>query len=296
MKNLLVVAGIPAYNEEKTIAKIIINLQKLVDKIIVCDDGSSDATAAISESLGAIVVKHDRNLGYGAAIRSLFLKSREINADILVTLDGDGQHMTEDVSNMLEPIYNDVTDIVVGSRFLGQSQNMPAYRKVGIKVLTKLANTSLENKITDSQSGFRAYNKKAVAEITMSDRGMGISNEILMNADKKGFRIKEIPITIIYEGNTSTHNPVSHGANVALSTMKFISIEHPLKFYGIPGLIALGIGLFFIVWTLQIFSESREVITNISLIGIGFTIFGIILIMNSIMLFSIINVIRESKS
>lgn len=293
---MLVTVGIPAYNEEKTIAKVITKLQQIVDKIIVCDDGSTDMTSEIAEKLGVIVIRHQKNKGYGAAISSIFDKARELNSDILITLDADGQHRVEDVKTVLEPILNDTADIVIGSRFLNEGQEMPTYRKAGIKILTKLANTSMENKISDSQSGFRAYNKKALNEIILSDHGMGISNEILIKANKKSLRITEVPIIVLYEGNTPTHNPVRHGVSVVLTTMRIISIEHPLKFYGIPGLVFLTIGLFFIVWSLQIFSESREVITNISLLGIGSTIFGMMLLMNAIMLFSIVNVIRESKN
>ena len=292
---LLVTVGIPAYNEEKTIAKIIVKLQEVVDKIIVCDDGSTDMTSEIAERLGAIVIKHQRNMGYGAAIGSLFLKAKEINSDILVTLDADGQHRVEDVKSILEPILSNKADIVIGSRFLGNNQKIPRYRKAGIKAITKLANTSLESKITDSQSGFRAYNRRVLNEIIPSDHGMGVSSEILIKASKKDFKIHEVPITVLYEGNTSTHNPLSHGISVILSTMKFISIERPLRFYGIPGFSFLAIGLFFIVWTLQIFGKSREIITNISLIGIGSTIFGMILVMTAIMLYSIVNVVREQK-
>lgn len=292
-----IVAGIPAHNEEKTIAKIIIRLRKIVDKIIVCDDGSSDMTSEIAENLGAIIIKHGRNMGYGAAIGSLFLKAKEMNCDILVTLDADGQHRVEDVNSVLKPILDNTADIVIGSRFMGQSEEgIPAYRKAGIKALTKLANASLENKITDSQSGFRAYNKHVLAEITPSESGMGVSNEILIKSSKKNFRISEVPIKILYEGDTSTHHPVSHGMSVVLSTMKFISIEHPLKFYGIPGLVFLGIGIFFIIWTIQVFAESRIVLTNAALIGLTSSLIATVLIMTAVMLYSLVNVVREGRS
>jgi len=124
---------------------------------------------------------------------------------------------------------------------------------------------------------------------------MGVSTEILIKANKKNLRIVEIPITILYEGDTSTHNPVSHGTSVIASTLKFISIEHPLKFYGIPGIILLTIGLFFVVWTIQGFTETRQIITNISLIGIGSTLIGIVLITTAIMLYTIVSVIREKR-
>ena len=293
MENLQIVIGIPAYNEEKNIAPIITKLKKITDKIIVCNDGSSDLTGEIAEKLGAIVVNHSKNLGYGAGIQSIFLKAKELNSDLLVTIDGDGQHRIEDINLIMEPIIKDEADIVIGSRFLNQVDSIPRYRKFGIKSITKVTNVSMREKITDSQSGFRAYNKKVLAELTPSDYGMGISTEILIKASKKRFRIKEVPITVLYEGKTSTHHPLPHGISVILSTMKFISIERPLKFYGLPGLSFLGIGLFFIVWTLQIFAGSRQIVTNISLIGIGSTIVGMMLIMTAIMLYSIVNVVRE---
>ena len=216
------------------------------------------------------------------------------DADVLVTLDADGQHSIEDVKTVMEPIKKNEADIVLGSRFLNNNkENIPKYRKVGIKAITKLTNTSLKKKVTDSQSGFRAYNKRVLSEISPSEYGMGVSSEILIKASKKGFKIAEVPIKVSYKGDTSTHHPVSHGVSVILSTMKFISIEHPLKFYGIPGLCFLGLGLFFAVWTLQLFSETREIITNISLLAVGTIIFGMMLFMTAIMLYSIVNVIRE---
>jgi len=289
-----VAVGIPAYNEEKNIGAIIAELYEITRNIIVCNDGSTDKTGIIAEKMGAIVINHEKNLGYGASIRSLFLKARETNTDVLVTIDADGQHRVEDIKVVLEPIFNNKADIVIGSRFLDKNQkNMPSYRKAGIKAITKLTNTALEVNITDSQSGFRAYNKKVLSQIVPSDYGMGVSSEIIIKASKAGFKIIEVPITVLYEGDTSTHHPVSHGISVILSTMKFISIEHPMKFYGIPGFSFLAIGLFFIVWALQAFTETRQIITNISLIGIGATIFGTVLVMSAIMLYSIVNLIRE---
>lgn len=288
--------GLPAYNEEKNIAKVISELQRITDKIIVCNDGSSDSTAEIAEKMGAIVINHPRNLGYGAAIQSIFLKSRELDSDILVTFDSDGQHKVSDIEKVVEPIEKNMSDIVIGSRFLRETDDVPSYRKFGIKTITKITNAATKNKISDSQSGFRAYNKKVIQELVISDSGMGISTEILIKADKAGFRISEVPIRISYEGDTSTHNPVGHGLSVILSTMKYVSIERPLKFYGIPGIGFLGIGLFFIIWTLQEFSETRRILTNITLVGVGSTIFGIMLLMSAIMLFSIVSVVRENKA
>jgi len=246
--------------------------------------------------MGAIVIQHKKNQGYGAAIVSIFSKAREMNVDILVTFDADGQHRIEDIKNVINPIKDNLVDIVIGSRFLDDDSTVPKYRKIGIKTITSISNTVSDLKLTDSQSGFRAYNKKVVQSLNLSERGMGGSTEILIKASKMGLSIKEVPIRILYPGDSSTHHPVSHGMSVILSTMKFISIEHPLKFYGIPGLVFLTIGLFFVVWTIQSFAETRQIITNISLIGIGTTILGTMLTMTSIMLYSLVNVVRERRN
>ena len=290
---LNIVVGLPAYNEEKNIAKILVQLMNKGYNVIVCNDGSNDSTGLIAKKMGVTVIEHEKNLGYGAAIRSIFQKSKEMNYDILVTFDTDGQHRIEDISKVIKPIIDNDADIVIGSRFLNGNDEVPTYRKIGIKAITKISNISTELNLSDSQSGFRAYNKKSIIELNPSDFGMGVSTELLIKASQKKLKILEVPITILYGGDTSTQNPVKHGASVIISTVKFTAIEHPLKFYGLPGAILLTIGLFFIVWTIQEFTISRQIITNIALIGTGSTLLGSMLLITSIMLFSIINVVRE---
>ena len=288
--------GLPAFNEGKNIASIIAQLKKKYALIIVCDDGSSDFTSVIAEEMGAIVIKHKKNLGYGAAIRSLFLKAQELDCDILVTFDSDGQHKISDIESVIQPIENKQANIVIGSRFLGNIEgNVPSYRKLGIKAITNLVNSNTGNKITDSQSGFRGYDKKTLEKIIPSESGMGVSTEILIKANKHEFKIIEVPITILYEKEITSKQTLSHGTSVILSTMKFISIEHPLKFYGIPGTLFLAIGLFFIVWTVHEFTIGGSIITNISLIGIGSIILGSVLTMTSILLYSLVSVVRERR-
>jgi glycosyltransferase involved in cell wall biosynthesis len=291
-----ITVGIPAYNEEKNISEIIKKLQKITNKIIVCDDGSSDSTAKIARDMGVLVVQHDTNLGYGAAIRSIFLKAREEKSEFLITLDSDGQHRIEDIQTILKPLQNKEADLVIGSRFLNNDgKNVPSYRKVGIKILTKLANTSLKQNITDSQSGFRGYGKHVIENVTPSESGMGVSNEILIKANKQGLKIVEVPIIILYDGDTSTHNPISHGSSVLISTLKFISMEHPLKFYGMPGFVFLSIGLGFLIFTVNLFTETRQILLSSAIIGVGSTIFGIILIQSSILLYAMVKLMRNKK-
>ena len=134
------VIGIPAYNEEKNIGAIVLKLKKFFDIVIVCDDGSTDLTAEIAEKIGAKVVKHEKNQGYGAAIKTIFSYAGKMKVDGLVTFDADGQHRIEDIEKVLEPIKNNMADVVIGSRFLNNNQNIPKYRKVGIKTITELTN------------------------------------------------------------------------------------------------------------------------------------------------------------
>ena len=292
-----VIIGIPAYNEEKNIAVIITKLKKITDKIIVCDDGSMDLTSKISEGLGATVIKHEKNLGYGAAIRSIFLKAKEMNGDVLVTFDADGQHRIEDIENVTTPIINQEAELVIGSRFLDDSEKeVPQYRKVGIKVITKITNASIKEKLTDSQSGFRAYSKKVVDELNPSELGMGISTEILIKASSKNFKIVEVPIKILYSGDTSTHNPISHGSSVILSTIKYTSIEHPLKFYGIPSVIFFIIGLSFTYLSAQYYAEIGRLNTNLTIVAAGTVLIAVVLLITSILLYSLVSVVRENNS
>ena len=291
-----IIVGIPAFNEEKNIAVLIIQLKKIADKIIVCNDGSTDLTSKIAEELGATMINHEKNLGYGAAIRSIFLKSKDLDGDILVTFDADGQHRIEDINRVINPIINGESDLVIGSRFLDESaKEVPRYRKVGIKVITKITNATIKKQLTDSQSGFRAYSKKVLNELNPSELGMGISTEILIKASAKNFRISEVPIKIVYDGDTSTHNPISHGSSVLLSTIKFTSIEHPLKFYGIPSMIFFAIGLLFTSLSIEYYADIGRLNTNLTLIGAGSILIAVVLLLTGILLYSLVSVVREKN-
>ena len=288
--------GIPAFNEEKNIGKVIVTLKKITNDIIVCDDGSNDLTKEIAEGLGAKVISHTKNMGYGEAIKSIFNEAKKKEADILVTFDADGQHRPEDIMSLTKPIIDQEAEVVIGSRFLKNETNMPKYRKIGVKVLTKVTNMSIKENLTDSQSGLRAYQKKVLQNISLTDSGMGISTEILIKSHQKEFRIVEVPIQILYGKDTSTHNPVSHGTSVLLSTIKYTSIQHPLKFYGIPAVIFLLIGMSFMIWTFQIYAEETKVVTNIVLVGIGTLLLGAVLMISAILLYSLVSVVQDKRN
>ena len=289
-----VVAGIPAYNEERSIARVIVKAMNYVDRVIVCDDGSTDMTGEIAERLGAEVIRHERNLGYGAALASLFRRAREADADVLVILDADGQHDPDDIPRLVKPVLDGESDIVCGSRFLSEENDMPGYRRWGINRITRLVNLTSYEGLTDAQSGFRAYGRKAIHAIMPVEQGMGASVEILMKAKDAGLRMKEIPLKVNYDvEEPSSHNPLYHGVDVVMSIVKHLSIRHPLIFYGIPGFLALILAAGFWIWTLQTFAATRQVITNIALMAIGTTIVGLMLLTTSIILWVLVSVIRE---
>ncbi len=292
-----IIVGIPAFNEEKNIASIITKLSSIADTILVCNDGSTDLTSKISEKMGAIVINHEKNLGYGAAIRSLFLKAKDLDGDVLVTFDADGQHRIDDIKNVIKPILNDEADLVIGSRFLDESEKeVPQYRKVGIKVITKITNASIKKQLTDSQSGFRGYSREIISELNPSETGMGVSTEILIKASSKNFRIVEVPIKIIYEGDTSTHNPITHGSSVIISTIKYTSLQRPLTFYGIPSVIFLIIGGAFSYLAIQFYVEVGRLNTNLTIMGASTVLIGVILLITAILLFSLVSIVREGKN
>ena len=295
----MIIAGIPAYNEEKTIAKVILLAQKHVDAVVVCDDGSQDLTAEIAQRLGAIVIKHEKNIGYGAAIQTLFEKAKALKADLLVTLDADGQHDALEIPKLVEPILEKKADIVIGSRFLQQNSGMPRYRRFGIKILTKMTNSSRQkDTLTDAQCGFRAYNRSAIKSLRLEEQGMSISAEVLLKAKDLGLVVTEVPVEVQYKGlETSTHDPVKHGLGVIATIIRLVVEKRPLIYLGIPGAALLGIGMFFGLWTLRLYylSEPRRITTNVALAALAFTLIGIFFIFTAITLYAILRAIQRER-
>lgn len=209
------VAAIPTYNEEASIGEVVLGAAKHVDEVLVVDDGSSDATSKIAESLGALTIRHKKNLGYGAAIRSCFETARKIGADVMIILDGDGQHDPNEIPMLLKSITRGNVDIVIGSRFLSPRMNgMPRYRRFGIMLINTVTNFITKSTLSDAQSGFRAYSKKAINKMIIIEDGMGASTEILIQAARIGLSIGEVQTTCKYVKDGSTENPIMHGAEV----------------------------------------------------------------------------------
>ncbi|MDH3203048.1 MAG: glycosyltransferase family 2 protein [Nitrosopumilus sp.] len=285
-------ACIPAYNEENSISEIVSKSLPHVDRVVVCDDGSTDSTAKLARDAGAIVISQ-QNQGYGAAISSLFEYARKENAQIMVTLDGDGQHNPNQIPLLVDAIITHNVDVVIGSRFLDENTKASTYRKTGIKIITSASNYGTNFKVSDSQSGFRAYSKDAIDAIHPTEQGMSVSTEILLKISNKGLSIAEVPITISYEGDTSEQNPVSHGVGVLMNTIKYVSIKHPLQFYGIPGLGLIIVGLILGGVFLEGYLNDQTIFYGSLLGSIILFLLGAILSVTAIILFSMANLIRD---
>jgi glycosyltransferase involved in cell wall biosynthesis len=285
-------ACIAAYNEEHSIAEVVTKSLSHVDRVVVCDDGSTDETAKVARDAGAIVITQS-NQGYGAAISSLFDYARKENAQIMVTLDGDGQHNPNQIPLLVDAISTHNVDVAIGSRFLDGSTKASTYRKSGIKIITSASNYGTNFKVSDSQSGFRAYSKDAIDAIHPTEQGMAVSTEILLKISNKGLSVAEVPITISYEGDTSEKNPVSHGVGVLMNTIKYVSIKHPLQFYGIPGLGLIVLGIIFGGIFLDRYLNDGIIFYGSLMGSVVLFLLGAILSVTAIILFSMANLIRD---
>ena len=286
---------IPAFNEEKTIGEIVEKSLQYADNVIVCNDGSTDNTEKKAKEKGAIIINHKKNLGYGAAIISLFEEARKQNAEIMVTLDGDGQHDPAEIPNLVKALIENKVDVVIGSRFLDKKTNSPVYRKTGIKIITSASNLGTDFKVTDSQSGFRVYSKKAIDLIHPTEEGMSVSTEILLKISNWDLSIAETPITVSYEGETSTHRPVPQGVSVLMNTLKFISVKHPITFYGIPGIAMIISGLVFGVQFLDEYLYNETIFYGSLLGSIILFLVGSIILATAIILYSMATLMSERK-
>ncbi len=242
-KSAEVLVGIPAYNEEVGIGSVVISAQQVADSVLVVDDGSDDATAEIAEEAGASVVSHESNRGKGAAIKTLIEEAQRRHVDALVLLDGDGQHMPEDVPAVVKPVLRGESELVIGSRYLDSDSETPLYRRFGQRVLDILTAGSSQTAVTDSQSGFRALSPRAIDELTIRTDSIGVESEMIARASNSGLDIEEVPVDVRYDGvEGQTYNPFYHGLTVSLILVSFIRDRNPLAFFGVTGLLMVLAG------------------------------------------------------
>ena len=295
--DMSILVCIPAFNEEHFIGKLIKNCLKYADQVVVCDDGSVDNTYEVADAAGANVIRHEKNCGKGEAFQSLFQFARHSNVDVIVTIDGDGQFLPEEIPKLVKKIESNEADVVIGYRFDGAAE-MPNYRKFGNKMLDKMTNMATQLSVRDTQSGFRAYSKNIIKLIDFKKKGFGVDTEILINAAKNGARISEEKVSVIYHtgSQTSTKNPISHSGEVVTSLLEIIAIRSPLKFVGTPGIILLILGIYFAIDVTLTYTEIGYFSIPFTLIGVSCLVVGLILFLTSILLYSLSKRSKKSEN
>ena len=236
------VVVIPAFNEERFIASVVVAASYASSHIIVVDDGSTDHTAKFGKASGAEVIQFDQNRGKGAAINAGFARARELRADVVVTLDADAQHDAGEIPMLAKPIIDREADVVIGSRFLCERGAIPLWRQFGQYALTVATNTFSGTNTTDSQSGFRAYSPRAIRLLRFESGGLGMESETQFAVSNLDLRVVEVPITARYfDGNK--RNPIVHGLQVLETILHLVVRRRPLAFLGPPGLALVCCGV-----------------------------------------------------
>ena len=294
-QNITVV--LPAFNEEVSIGSIVLLTSPYCDNVIVVDDGSSDRTVRIARKAGAHVIVHEVNQGKGAALKTGFKAAADMGADIIVTMDSDGQHNPAEIPGLVAPIINGTAEMVNGSRYLShKDKNTPIYRRLGQTILDTATNRNSGLKITDSQSGFRAFAASTIDIFRFSARGMAIESEMLADAGKFGLRIREVDIGVRYDVDCSTVNPIKHGLGVLVMVLKDVEFNRPLYYFTAPG-IALGVvGLFMGARFLQTFLMGEGLQFGPTMLMVLFIVVGTFMTLTGILLHSMSAVAREAKT
>ena len=253
-----VVVIIPAFNEERFIGSVVLKTRQHADTVIVVDDGSHDSTALIAESAGAVVVRHIVNQGKGVALNTGFRRAREYDPDVVVTIDADGQHVPAELSVVIVPVLDGDADIVVGSRYLEHTSDVPAHRMLGHRVFNAISSGVSGISVTDSQSGFRAFSPRALRVLTFRSQSFSVESEMQLLARQHQLLVSEVPITISYL-DAPKRSVVMQGMTVLNGILRLTGQYRPLLFFGVPGLLLLVMGLFWGAFVLGEYGTSQGV-------------------------------------
>jgi glycosyltransferase involved in cell wall biosynthesis len=289
--------GIPAYNEATTIGKVVRGANQYADEVVVVDDASNGDTAAIAREVGATVSIHDRNRGYGGALKTIFAEAERRGTEQLVVIDGDAQHDPSDIPGAVETQRETDADIVIGSRFTSDAETeLPLYRRVGLVIVNSLTNLSMgvlrrRSWVKDTQSGFRTCNRQAIT--TLSDHndigeGMHASTDILFHGHKQNYELTEIGTDINYTvEDSSTHNPVAHRLKLVSNILKTIEHERRITSLGAPGSLSSFAGIGFGYWTFSTDLSTGTFPMGLVITSTFFAMAGIFACFTAIILYSL---------
>jgi hypothetical protein len=290
-----VVAIIPAFNEERHIGSVVLRLRHVLDTVIVVDDGSGDATEQVARLAGAQVISHPANRGYGAAIQSGLRAAQQLEPRAVVLMDADGQHRVEDVCDLVRPILDDEADVSVGSRFADGRSQVPRVRRVAQHGLTWLTNIGSGVKLTDSQSGMRAFGPRALEAIVLSSTSMSAASEMQFLAGDAQLRVCEVPIEIRYFGETK-RSPVTQGMDVLNGILRLVSLRRPLLFFGVPGLVAVILGVYLALDTVLTFDRTHTLLVGQLIFAVAFGIVGTLSLFTALVLNALLGLRNDLRS
>ncbi len=293
-----IIVTIPAYNEEKTIGEVLQSIKKSLDgshykgkyRTLVVDDGSRDKTADIAKKSGSIVYSHPKNYGLAECFRTEIQKCIELNADVIVHIDADLQYMPKEIPKLIKEIENGY-DLVLGSRFKGEIEEMPLIKRFGNIAFSKVVSKITGLQVSDAQTGFRAFTRK-VAESIPIKSSHTYTQEQIIRAVKQKFRIKEVPIYFAKRDGKSRliSNPFGYAARAGINILRIYRDYEPLKFFGVIGssIFAAGILLGMYLVYFQFFGNGAFrhlglMMLDVLILSIGLQIilFGFIADMNN---------------
>ncbi len=281
-----IVAVIPAFNEARFIGSVVLQTLQHACTVIVVDDGSTDLTAQIAQSAGAVVVQHVYNHGKGAALNTGFQVASQYQTDALVTLDADGQHRPEELCSVVAPILDGNADLVIGSRYLNDISEVPRHRIWGHWVFNLITRLASGMNSSDSQSGYRAFSPRALTETCFSSAGFSVESEMQFIAKEHDLRLIEVPIMIQYPDKPK-RNVLGHGLSVFNGVLRLVGQYRPLFFFGVPGMVVLLAGLAWGWRVVDIYSQWKILAVGYAMISVLLVILGSLGLFTGILLHSI---------